>query len=126
MANRYSVGVTIASTSSDVTYLPTDSATGGASLNGRLAQILYHAGTTPFTSNADVTITIDATSQIVLQTVNLSTGSQSFCPRQLIGTTTGGTTAAGGDYFFLANDRLKITVTDATVGNTGTFSAVII
>lgn len=125
MANRFSVPVTIASTASDVTFMPVG-VNDGVTMNGRLGQIVYTAGTVPFTSNADVTITIEATSQIVLQTVNLSTGSQFFCPRQNICTTTGGTTAVGGDYFFLANDRLKITVADATVGNTGTFNAVII
>lgn len=122
MANfvRASVPITIASTASDVTFLPPT-----GFLNGKIHNLIYTAGTVPFTSNADITVTVEATSQVVMQTVNLSTGSLTFAPRQSIASTTGGTTAVGGDYFVLANDRLKITVVDATVANTATFAAII-
>ncbi len=118
LPRKESVSITIASTAADVTYVPSS----GQNLYGRLSSIVYNAGTVPFTSNADVTITIESSSQIVLQTVNLSTGTQMFAPRQNISSTTGGTTAASQDYFVIANDRLKISVADATVANTGTFT----
>lgn len=121
-ARKESVGITISSTASEVTYLPSS----GDNLSGRIHHIIYHAGTVPFTSNADVLVTIESTSQIVLQTVNLSTGSQTFSPRTNICSTTGGTTATGQDHFVIANDRLKINVTDATTSNTGTFTVVLI
>lgn len=119
-AERKSVLHTIDATSS-AGYLPSE-----GFLSGRIVSITHSPGTVPFTSNTDILVTIEGTSQTVAQIVKGSTGAWHYCPRQPIHTTTGGSTAVGGDYFVIAGDRLKIQTSTGTTGTSGTFTVVVI
>lgn len=114
---KFTETITITSTANTTAYIP---ATGF--INGEIHNIFQHPGASPPTSNTDVTMVVESTSQTVLQTVNLSTGAQVFAPFQVVTSTTGATTAASHIPFVLANDRIKVNITDAMTGNTVTFS----
>lgn len=114
---KFTETITVTSTANTTAYIP---ATGF--MNGELHNIIAHVSASPPTSNTDLVMVVESTSQIVLQTVNLSTGAQVFAPTQLAMSTTGATTAATHIPFVLANDRLKVNITDATTGNTVTYS----
>lgn len=116
---KYTEAITITSTANTTAYLPAS-----GFINGKIINILYHASTIPFTSNADVTMVVESSSQTVLNTVNLSTGSQTFAPHQVVTSTTGGTTAASHIPFALSFDRLKVNVTDSTTSTVGTFTVI--
>jgi hypothetical protein len=114
---KFTETITITSTANTTAYIP---ATGF--INGELHNIFQHPGSSAPTSNTDVTMVVESTSQTVLQTVNLSTGAQVFAPFQVVTSTTGGTTAASHIPFVMSNERLKVNIVDATTGNTVTFS----
>lgn len=116
---KFTETITINSTANTTGYIP---ATGF--INGRIVNVIHHASATPFTSNADVTMVAEGTSQTVLNIANGSTGSWVYAPRQVLHTTTGGTTG-GVDYLVLANERLKVNIVDATTGNSGTFTVLV-
>jgi hypothetical protein len=115
---KKSLTLTTDNTSGATGYIPSE-----GFFNGSLINIVYHPGSTPFTTNADVTVTIEGTTQTVLDLVNF-TGFNSYVPRQAIQSTTGGSTT-GGVPFVLANERLKVTVSNASTGTSGTFTAIV-
>ena len=109
--------ITIDSTATTTGYIPSD----GAFINGRIINVLHFASTIPFTSNADVVMTVEGTSQTVLNLVNGSTGSWVYAPRQNIHSTTGGSTANVQEPFVVFNDRIKVNITAAATSTVGTF-----
>ena len=116
---KYTETITIDSTANTTGYIP---ATGF--INGKILNIIHHASTIPFTSNADVAMVVESTSQTVLNIQHGSTGSWDYSPHQVVTSTTGGTTAASHIPFALANDRLKVNIVDATTSNVGTFTVI--
>jgi hypothetical protein len=116
---KKSLTLTTDNTSGATGYLPSE-----GFLNGSLINIVYHPGSTPFSTNCDVTVTVEGTTQTVLNLVNISAFAD-YVPRQNIQSTTGGSTAAGGVPFVLANERLKVTVSNASTGTSGTFTAIV-
>lgn len=117
---RKSTTLTTDGTAGVIGYIPSE-----GFLNGRLANLIYALGTPPFGSTGTVTITVEATSQPVLTLTAISTAGAFYAPRQSIQSTTAGSTTTGDDYIFLANDRLKVVVANATTGTIGTFSAIV-
>lgn len=116
---KYSETITINSTANTTGYIP---ATGF--INGRVHTIIHTPGTVPFSTNGDVLMVSEVTSQAVLTVSSGSTGLWTLCPRQNIVGTTAATTA-GHTAILLCDERIKVNITGATVGNSGTFTVLV-
>ena len=114
---KFTETITVDSTVNTTGFIP---ATGF--INGRVHTIIHHVGTVPFSTNGDLLFTAENSTQTILNLTTGSTGFWAFAPRQNIVGTTAATTAAAHAHVVLCDERIRVNITGATVGNSGTFT----
>lgn len=98
-------------------------------MTGRIINVIYYTGT--LTTTADITMTVEGTSQPIFSSTGGST-SRTIAPRQVVHDTTGGTvlvTTSSSlpvrDYIAMANDRVKCVVVNGGSVKEGTFDIIV-
>lgn len=113
-AQRHSLTLTTSATSTANDFTPV--------VTGAFHSILYHVGTSAYTTTATLTVTVERTSQVLYNSTawNTTTNEMLIVPRSVIHNTAG-TTILGDAPFQLADDRINVLVASVGAGKTGTF-----
>lgn len=114
---KFTATITVDSTVNTTGFIP---ATGF--INGRVHSIIHQPGAAPFSTNGDLLFSPESTTQTILNLTSGSTGFWAHAPRQNIVGTTAASTAGAYTHFVVCDERIKVNITGATVGNSGTFT----
>jgi hypothetical protein len=120
----------LTSSSAATAYLPSSTATNPGVINGIVDTILYYKdGTSPPTTTANITITVENTSQVVFNRTSLANESSfEYVPVRQSHITAGTTLAvatAGVPGFPVANSRLIVSLSTAGDAKVGIFEVIV-